>query len=166
MSNMEEKLWEYIDGTCNEHDKATIAALIENDEKWRTAFNNLLQIEDDISAITLEEPPMAFSYNVMEAIRNEQAAKPLKTKVNSFFITCIAAVLLLCLGALSYLILSNDMQIVGNASLDINIQSSVLDILTNSVAMKAFVYFDIMLLLFFADRWIRGRNKSEAAKSV
>ncbi len=166
MSNMEEKLWEYIDGTCNERDKATIASLIENDDNWRETFNKLLQMEDEISAVTLEEPPMAFTYNVMESIRKEQAAQPLKTKVNSFIITAIAAVLLLCLGSLIFFTLTNDMQILGNTSLDINIQPGTMDILTNSAAMKAFVYFDIMLLLFLADRWIRAINSNDASKSV
>lgn len=166
MSNMEEKLWEYIDGTCNEQDKATIAALIESDEKWRNAFNSMLEMESELSAVTLEEPPMAFSYNVMEAIRNEQAAKPLKTKINKYIIASITAVLLLTLGILSFLAFEGAMESIGNHSLDIHIHQIDLSSLIHSDAMKAFVYFDIMLLLFFADRLIRRRSNDDIVKSV
>ncbi|WP_169927061.1 hypothetical protein [Mucilaginibacter auburnensis] len=163
---MEEKLWEYIDGTCNEQDKATIAGLIESDEQWRNAFNSMLEMESELSAVTLEEPTMAFSYNVMEAIRNEQAAKPLKTKINKYIITSIAGVLLLTLGILSFLLFEGAMRSIGNHSLDIHIQQINSSALINSTAWKAFIYFDIMLLLFFADRLIRRRSNDDVVKSV
>ena len=76
MNNMEEKLWEYIDGTCSIEECLAIAALIEKDAAWHTAFNNMLQMDDKISEMTLDEPSMAFSYKVMEGIRAHEASKP------------------------------------------------------------------------------------------
>ena len=69
MNNMEEKLWEYIDGTCTDAERTIIESLIEKDQQWREAYLEILQFNSEMSATTLDEPSMPFTYNVMEAIR-------------------------------------------------------------------------------------------------
>jgi hypothetical protein len=69
MKNMEEQLWDYIDGTCSGEEHKAIAVLIEQDTTWRAAYTELLEMNGDITMVTLDEPPMAFSYKIMEAVR-------------------------------------------------------------------------------------------------
>jgi anti-sigma factor RsiW len=77
MSSIEEKLWNYIDGTCTPDEQEAIARLIAQDEIYRRKYNELLKLNAEFAAIELDEPPMAFTYNVMEAIRTENAQQQL-----------------------------------------------------------------------------------------
>jgi len=163
MNNMEEKLWNYIDGTCNEEERAAISALIEKDDIWRNAFDDMLQINSEISALSLDEPPMAFSYNVMEGIRAHEASKPLKTSVNKYVISAIAGFFIVAMVALAIFLLNNMSGSTATSVPDINID---LSIFTNSNLIKVFFYIDAMLLLFLADTIIRRKRNSAAVKSV
>ena len=163
MNNMEEKLWNYIDGTCNEEECAAISALIENDDKWRSAFDDMLQTNSDISALSLDEPPMAFSYNVMEVIRAHEASKPLKTSVNKYVISAIAGFFILAMIALVLFLLNNTSGSAGTSVPSTNVD---LSIFTNSNLIKVFFYIDAMLLLFLTDAFIRRKRNNAAVKSV
>ena len=44
MSNMEEKLWDYIDGSCPPGEQKAIALLIEQDEVYRRKYEELLRL--------------------------------------------------------------------------------------------------------------------------
>jgi uncharacterized membrane protein len=159
MNNMEEKLWEYIDGTCSNEERLTIAALIEKDAAWRATYNNILTINDDVSALTLDEPSMAFSYKVMEGIRVQEAVNPLKTTANSYVIGAIAGFFILAIIVILMFLLING---GGN----VNVNSPVFSVLTNSSAIKVFFYADIILLLFLIDTFLRRKRDTRVAKSV
>src|SRR5471030_1947791 len=90
MNNIEESLWNYIDGNCTAGEQKAVSELIAQDEAWRTRYQELLNLNREFSAMELEEPPMAFTYNVMEIIRTEQAQKPLKAAINKRIIKGIA----------------------------------------------------------------------------
>ncbi|MDB5130998.1 MAG: hypothetical protein JWR02_747, partial [Mucilaginibacter sp.] len=90
MNNIEEKLWEYIDDRCTPDERAAISALIAGDEPVRFKYNQLLSLNQEFSAMELDEPPMAFTYNVMEGIRTGEAQKPLKAAINKHIIMGIA----------------------------------------------------------------------------
>ena len=163
MNNMEEKLWDYIDGTCSQDERVAISALIEKDAVWRTAFNDMLTINDDISALTLDEPSMAFSYNVMEGIRAHEASKPLKTAVSKYIIGGIAGFFILSILLIMVVIFYNtgqntDSSIAGNLP--------DLSVLTGAGLINVFFYLDVMLLLFLADAFFRRKRNNTMAKSV
>src|SRR5471030_1897416 len=86
MSSAEEKLWAYIDGSATPEEHQAISLLIEQNNAYRAKYLELLKLDQEFAAIELDEPPMAFTYNVMEAIRAEQAQKPLKAAINSTLI--------------------------------------------------------------------------------
>ncbi len=163
MNNMEEKLWDYIDGTCSQDERVAIAALIEKDAVWRAALNDMLAINDDISALTLDEPSMAFSYKVMEGIRTHEASKPLKTAVSKYIIGGIAGFLILSILAIMVVIFANAGQNIDN-SVPGNLPD--LSVLTGAGAIKVFFYLDVMLLLFLADAFLRRKRNNTMAKSV
>lgn len=164
MNNMEEKLWEYIDGTCSGEERVAIAALIEKDAVWRTAFNNMRAINSEISEMTLDEPSMAFSYKVMEGVRALEASKPLKTSVSKYIIGGIAGFLVLTIVVIVTVILADAKQNAGAIATDLNLPN--ISAVTLSSVIRAFFYFDIMLLLFLADAFLRRKRGNTQVKSV
>jgi anti-sigma factor RsiW len=159
MNNMEEKLWDYIDGTCSEEERVAIAALIEKDAAWQKAFNDMTQMNNAISEITLDEPSMAFSYKVIERIRAQEAIKPLQTTTNTYVIGAIAGFFILAIIVIMMFLLVN-----GDSNANVNLPA--FSVLTNSSAIKAFFYADVILLLFLVDAFLRRKRSSGVAKSV
>src|SRR5271156_1008235 len=105
MNSIEEKIWNYIDGSCTPEEQKAIGLLIEQDEVYRRKYDELVQLNTEFAAIELDEPPMAFTYNVMETIRTEHAQQPLKAAINKriikgiglFFIITISVILIFTL---------------------------------------------------------------------
>lgn len=160
MSSIEEKLWNYIDGTCPTADREAIEKLIATDDTWRQKYEELLAINNDIlTNIELDEPPMAFTYNVMEAIRTDYAIEhPLKTRVNKtlirviggFFVLSLLAMLIVTLGSLHWS--ANVQQVAQKTTYLPNFKN----LLTGS-ALRAFLFFDTVLMLFLISGFMRKR---------
>jgi anti-sigma factor RsiW len=164
MNEIEEKLWNYIDGSCSAAERQAIAALIEKDTAWSNIYADLLEMNKEISVATLDEPPMAFSYKVMEGIRAHEATKPLKTKLNIFVIKSIAIfsilstlILLACLFTDAERFTAGGE--IANDGIDLSIFSS-------GDVVKAFLFLDIMLALFLGDQMLRTGRNNTAPKSV
>src|SRR3569833_2314323 len=107
MNTIEEKLWNYIDGTCSNEDRKAIDILIAQDEVYRRKYEELLALNQEFSKMESDEPPMAFTYNVMEAIRAEHAQQPLKAGINKRIIKGIAGFLIVSIALLLILAISN-----------------------------------------------------------
>ena len=81
--NMEERLWEYIDGACPAEDRLFIEQLIADNQEWRTKYQELLELQDLMAHhLELDEPSMRFTQNIMEAISKEHIAPAAKTYIN------------------------------------------------------------------------------------
>src|SRR5471030_1951548 len=106
MNAIEEKLWDYIDGSCSAEERESIGKLIESDPVYRSKYNELLKLNAEFSAVELDEPSMAFAYNVMETIRTENAMKPLKARVNKRIIGGIGMFFALTIGILLVYVLT------------------------------------------------------------
>jgi hypothetical protein len=159
MSSIEEKLWNYIDGSCSADEQQAISLLIEHDEMYRDKYLELLQLNQDFASMELEEPPMAFTYNVMETIRTENAQKPLKAAINTNIIKGISGFFVFTILTLLFFLLSNIHWT--SASTGIHLTSFTLpDIskyLTGPV-MQGFLFFDVVLALFLFDTYLRKRS--------
>jgi anti-sigma factor RsiW len=170
MSNMEEKLWNYIDGSCTPDEQQAIAKLIEQDEVYRRKYEELLKLNAEFSSIELDEPPMAFTYNVMETIRTENAARPLKAAINKriirgiglFFVVTISAILIFALASIKW-------SAAGASSVDVKIPASFLSTLKNifsGPAMQIFLFFDVVMGLYLLDSYLRKRSDNKMLDSV
>lgn len=169
MSNMEEKLWDYIDGSCTPEEQQAIAALIKQDKVYRRKYDELLQLNAEFASVELEEPPMAFTYNVMEAIRTENARRPLKAAINKriirgiglFFIVTISAILILALASIKWS--------AGASSVDVHVPTSMMQTLkslASGPAMQVFLFFDAVLGLYLLDSYMRKRTHNRMLNSV
>src|SRR5476649_2374263 len=119
MNNIEETLWNNIDGACTPDEQKAISALIARDEDYRLKYLELLKLNKEFSAIELDEPPMAFTYNVMETIRAEHAQQPLKAAIDKRIIRGISIFFGFTISVLLIVVLSSiHWSVLGGAPLD------------------------------------------------
>lgn len=99
-NNIEEALWEYIDGICDEPTQHRIAALIAADTAWKSKYEELLALNNSILAgVELEEPSIRFTKNVMDIIANASPVPSVSRYINPVIIRSIAAFLVISIVA-------------------------------------------------------------------
>jgi hypothetical protein len=160
MNNIEAKLWDYIDGNCTPAEQETITLLIEHDEVYRKTYNELLQFNSGLAGLEMDEPSMAFTYNVMETIRTENASQPLKARVNKrivmaiagFFVITLAALLIYAFGTVNWST-GETIKVPGQ----FNVHVTQVNTFFTGRAMKAFLFFDLVTGLFLLDHYLRRK---------
>ena len=157
MKSIEEKLWDYIDGTCTTDEQKAISLLIETDKAYNDKYNELLQLNNEFVNMELDEPSMPFAYNVMEAIRAEHAQKPLKATINSYIIKGIAAFFILTIAGLFFATFTT-IDWYASAATANSLQLPELNSLLNSNVLTIFLFFDTVIGLLFLDIYLRKRR--------
>ncbi len=163
MNTIDEKLWDYIDGNCSEEEKKTIETLIAQNDAYRHQYEQILILNQQFSKIELDEPPMAFTYNIMESIRAEQAQIPLKAKVDKRIIRGISIFFVLTILAL--LIFSLSMIHLS----PVHFSTHLPDKLTmpeigkyfNNSVLKGFLFLDTVLGLYLLDKYLHKKTISK-----
>lgn len=163
MNTIEEKLWNYIDGTCSGEERKAIDILIAEDEIYRRKYEELLALNREFSKMEPDEPSMAFTYNVMEAIRAEHARQPLKAGINKRIIKGISGFFIVSIALLLILLISNVH--TGSANISVHLPDSLrlpdIKNYLNKPVLEGFLFFDIVLGLFLFDAWLRRKNVSK-----
>ncbi|MGZ3757397.1 MAG: anti-sigma factor family protein [Mucilaginibacter sp.] len=162
MSNIEETLWNYIDGTCTPDEEQAISRMIEVDEAYRAKYLEIIALNQEFAAMELDEPPMAFTYNVMEAIRAENAQKPLKASINPVIIKGIAAFFVFTITMLLVVSLASiHWSAADTGTLFTSFKMPDLSKYFNGPIVKGFMFFDTVMGLFLFDTYLRKRNASK-----
>jgi anti-sigma factor RsiW len=170
MNSIEEKLWNYIDGTCSPEEQQAISTLIETDEAYRRQYEELLALNLEFSSIELDEPPMAFTYRVMEAIRTEEAQVPLKAAINKNLIRGLFSVFVfIIMAAVLYALFNINWSAGSSATAHFSLPQVKLpvslppaqNVLTSTPVLKAFIFFDVVFGLFFLDTYLRKQRTSK-----
>jgi len=163
MNTMEERLWSYIDGSCTADEKQAIDLLIAQDEAYRRKYDELLALNQEFAKMELDEPSMAFTYNVMEGIRAEHAQQPLKAGIDKRIIKVIAGFFIVSITLLVIYMVSTIP--FGHASFSghtaVNIKLPNLKNYFNIHLLEAFFFFDLVLGLFLFDAYLRKRGVSK-----
>ena len=168
MKISEELLWAYIDGICTVDEKQAISIQIATDEAIRLKYMELLDLNNVINNMELEEPSMAFTYNVMESIRAQEAAKPLNTHINRkiilgiswFFILSIAILLVYTLSSVNWSFLSDS----AGKTQEYKIPDFFAFI--SKPVKEGFLFFDLVLAMFLIDNFLRGKkNRANGLKA-
>lgn len=155
MNEIEEQLWDYINGFCTEEERKAIEILIANDTNYRSKYTELKAFEENMPALNLEEPSMGFTFKVMESIRAEQARVPLKTHINPNIVRGIAAFFICTiLVLLGFVFASVDWTAPSQTHLP-EIKIPPVANYLNPVVIKGFLFFDVVLGLFFLDHYFR-----------
>lgn len=153
--NMEEQLWDYIDGFCTEEERKNIKLLIGQDENYRKKYAELLAFEKNMPALNLEEPSMGFTFKVMENIRAEHARVPLKTQINTNIIRGIAAFFICTiLVLLGFVLAGIDWSHPSSVQIP-QIKIPPVANYLNPVVIQGFLFLDVVLGLFFLDHYFR-----------
>ena len=162
MNSIEERLWNYIDGACLPEEQQAISLLIEQDALYRSKYLELLQLNQEFATMELEEPPMAFTYNVMETIRAEYAQKPLKANINLGIIRGISAFFVFIILALIIVVLANiQWSTVNSGFHTTNFQLPDFTKYFTGPVIKGFLFFDVVLGLFLFDAYLRKKSFSK-----
>lgn len=159
--NMEERLWEYIDGTATAENRQGIETLLQSQAAWKEKYRELLEINQLLQASELEAPSLRFTKNVMEEITRLQIAPATKSYINNkiiwgiglFFITLLVAIL-------GYGFSQMDWTSTGDSSFTEQLSKIDTSKFFNNDLINVFMMINVLLGLVLLDNYFSNkRNK-------
>jgi len=159
-NNIDDRLWEYIDGQSSIEEKSSIDKLIETNKQWKEKYHELLELHQLLQSSALEEPSLRFTKNVMEEIGKYQIAPAAKAYNNNkiiwgigiFFITLIIGFLIYGFGQV-------DWNASGNDKLPIDISKVDYGKFFNNTYVNVFMMINVVLGLMLLDRYLAAKKK-------
>lgn len=161
--NMEDQLWNYIDGNLKEEEKSFIEKLMETNQEWRDKYKELLEVHQLMQgSLELEEPSMRFTQNVMEEIARHQIAPATKTYINkkiiwgiaAFFVISLVGFVVYAFGQVNWA--STDNTQLGTVINKVNFDYSRL---LNNTYTNIFIMVNIVLGLMLLDMYLTKKKK-------
>ena len=161
--NMEERLWEYIDGDSPAEEKLFIEQLITENSEWKAKYDELIGLHAMLeNHLELDEPSMRFTQNVMEEIGKHYIAPAAKSYINKRVIWGIAAFFILSIiGFLIYGFAQiNWTQSTGTSVIDkINFNKLDYSKILNSTNATIFMMINVVLGLVYLDMYLGSKKK-------
>lgn len=163
--NIEETLWNYIDGTLSPDEYSFVEKLVQENTEWKTKHAELLEVHQLMqNYIELEEPSMRFTQNVMEEISRLYIRPAAQSYINKniiwgiaiFFLTTIAGLLGYVFGQVNW------SQPTASDNIDYNINAYDWSKLFNGTYMNIFIMVNIVLGLMLLDMYLSKRKKKHA----
>jgi hypothetical protein len=160
---MEKRIWEFIDGHCNEGEKAVIMQQLAENPVWRNKYTELMGVHEMLLKEELEMPSLRFTKNVMEEIAQYQVAPATKNYINKNVIRGISAFFLIMIGGLFIYFIgqihwssTSTGTILPAYSLDAN-KLNWSKILNNSY-VNIFIGISVILGLILVDKYLQTRK--------
>ena len=169
LKNMEERLWEFIDGLSTPDEKTEIRRLLETNPVWQKAYSSMMDMNTLFRETSLEEPSMRFSKNVMEEIAKHKIAPATKSYVNKKIIYGIGGFFMILIGGmLAYLFTQIDYAQPGTISVpeslpNINFEWSDY---VNSTTLNIFLMIDAVLGLMLLDKYLNKKKDKLKVKGI
>ena len=166
--NMEERLWDYIDGLSSSDEKSAISALIDANLEWQRKYKELLDVHQLIGSTELEAPSMRFTKNVMEEISRHQVAPATKTYINkniirsigAFFLIMIGGFLIYFLGQLQWSDSGSSPQVSQyTQTLQNNLDKFNWGKIFNNTYMNVFMMINVILALVLVDMYLQRKKQ-------
>ena len=162
MNNLEQRIWDYLDGTGTEEEREFTKQLINSDSEFRIVYEELSAIHLSVSSLDLDEPSMSFSRNIMEKIELEPVPGSVKSLIDkrviygitSFFLITITALL----GVLFYQI--DWTQQSGMYIPEYKLPEFDTSNYVNSTTINIFFFADIVIALYLFDGFLSRRQDS------
>lgn len=160
-NNMEERLWDYIDGIADHQERTFIEQLIQSNQEWKSKHTELLEIHQLMHAhLDLEEPSMRFRQNVMEAIAREHIAPATKSYINNkiiwglggFFISMLVGLIVYSFAQVNWGNTSGESTLINMDRFD---WSRVL----NNTYTNIFIMVNVVLGLMLLDMYLNNKKK-------
>jgi hypothetical protein len=158
--NIDDRLWEYIDGQSSMEEKSVIEKLIETNKQWKEKYHELLELHQLVKSSSLEEPSLRFTKSVMEEIAKYQIAPATKAYINNkiiwgigiFFITLVIGFLIYGFGQV-------DWNASGSEKLPIDISKVDYGKFFNNTYVNVFMMINVVLGLMLLDRYLAAKKK-------
>jgi hypothetical protein len=163
--NIEDRLWDYIDGFSSSEEKSLIDELLETNADWRDKYNELLEVHKLINSSELEGPSLRFAKNVMEEIAKYHIAPATKSYINKkiiwgiggFFIAMIIGFLIYGFGQINW-------SAPGDSKLPIDLDKIDFSKVFNNTYMNIFMMINVVLALVLLDRYLTNRKNKIASE--
>jgi hypothetical protein len=157
--DMDERLWNYIDGTSEIAERSAIEQLIQTNAEWKAKYHELLEVNSLLQSSELEEPSLRFTKNVMEEIARLHIAPATGTYINNriiwgigiFFIAVIVGFLVYGFGQIDWSSSEGKMP-VDFGKIDYSKFFS-------NTYMNVFIMVNVVLGLFLLDRYLANKRK-------
>ena len=158
--NIDDRLWEYIDGQSSAEEKTTIEKLLESNPQWREKYHELMEVHQLAQSSALEEPSMRFTKNVMEEIAKYHIAPATKSYINNKIIWGIGAFfIVLIVGFLIYGFGQVDWNAKGDTNLPVDLNKVDFSKLFSNTYMNIFMMINVVLGLMLLDRYFAAKRK-------
>lgn len=159
-NNIDDRLWEYIDGLGSVEGKTAIEKLLETNKEWKERYRELLELHQLVQSSALEEPSLRFTKNVMEEIAKYHIAPATKAYINNkiiwglgiFFVTLLIGFLIYGFGQV-------DWGTKGDNTLPIDISKVAYGKFFNNTYVNVFMMINVVLGLMLLDRYLASKRK-------
>jgi hypothetical protein len=169
--NMEERLWDFIDGLSSAEERTAIEKLIAANLEWQRKYHELLEAQQLMGSSELETPSLRFTKNVMEEIARYHVAPATRSYIDKKIIWGIGSFfIIMILGFLIY----GFAQVNWSASSSAGIVSQYNEKLDkidwskffNSTYTNIFMMVNVVLGLMLLDMYLGRRKKQSAHKEA
>lgn len=160
---IEQQIWDYIDGLSTPDQKQLVERLLQTDPIWQQVYRDCLALNAQVEqADWIQEPSMRFSKNLMEKLEGQRVAPPASSYINPRIIRAITAFFVLSIsGILVYAFSSVDFSSTAkDISGAINTERYVdsFDNIMTSPLMYVFLFMDVIVGLLLLDNYLRRRQ--------
>jgi hypothetical protein len=154
VSQIEMRLWDYIDGDIDAAEKAQIEELLRIDVRWQSAYKQLLHTNKILhDNLELDEPSVRFTKNVMDEISKLKIAPATKNYINKKIINGIAAFFAIVIGGgLLYFLTQINWSATSGSSWSFDVKKLDASKYLSKQALQIFVIINAVLVLILIDK--------------
>lgn len=163
MNLIEQRIWDYLDGTDTAEQRELTGQLIKSDPLYRQVYDECKSFNSLVSAIDQEEPSMGFSRNVMERINLEPVHASFKSLIDRRIIFGIAGFFLFTITALLVVLFYQIdwTQTTGFKTPEFTMPAIDTAKYLNSTYFIIFFFVDIIIGLYLFDGFLRKRLRAK-----
>lgn len=161
--NMEERLWDFIDGISSTEERSVIEKLLETDAAWKAKYGELMEVHQLVRSSELEAPSMRFSKNVMEEIAKLQIAPATKSYINKKIIAGIwFAFISIIVCFFIYGFMQIDWTSSGNSTISVGNKLDKVDFAPffSNTVVNIFMMINVVLGLVLLDNYLNNKRKT------
>lgn len=159
-NNIDDRLWEFIDGQSSIEERSAIEKLIETNKQWKEKYHELFELHQLVQSSALEEPSLRFTKNVMEEIAKYHIAPATRSYINNKIIWGIGIFLItLIVGFLIYGFGQVNWNAGGDNNLPIDISKVNYGKFFNNTYVNVFMMVNVVLGLMLLDRYLASKKK-------
>lgn len=162
---MEERLWDFIDGMSGPDEQSLVRRLIAEDPAWQRRYNELMTVDEAMQHQELDAPSLRFTKNVMEQIARYHVAPATKTYINknvirgitAFFLIMIIGILIYFFGQFHWTATSTD-NLIPQYSIDANKLNWGKAL--NNTYVNVFILINVILGFILLDKYLQNKKRS------